>query len=769
MAADDRDPTVHLDDFPDALIALSVEGGVREWNRGAERVFGWAAAEAVGRSLTELIVPPGYAEEADRLAREAVESGPVHYQTIRRRKDGALVHVDVAMAAVRDSRGRIHGLAAVKRDITRMKTLHEARQLEGRFGRLLEAAPDAMALVSREGYIVLVNSQLEHLFGWSREALLGQPIETLVPERLREAHPRHRAAYAAEPRPRPMGASLDLLARRADGSEFPVEISLSPMETEEGPVTIAAVRDITARRNVEARFRGLLEAAPDPMVIVGGDGRIALVNSRAEQVFGYGRAELLGQPVEILVPERFHGAHLGHRAAYGADPHPRPMGRDLELYARRRDGGEIPVEISLSPLETEEGTLVTAAVRDISERKKLEQRRREADEAAMGEALAASRLKSEFLANMSHELRTPLNAVTGFAQLLADGKAGPLTATQAEFVADILTSSRHLLRILNDVLDLAKIEAGRMVLRPRPVDPAELVAEVADTLRGLAGERRIAVALDLSPEVERLDLDPDRLKQVLYNYLSNALKFTPEGGRVAVRLRPEGEGEFRVEVEDTGIGIRTEDLPRLFVEFQQLDSGHGKRYPGTGLGLALTRRIAEAQGGRVGVRSVPGRGSVFTVVLPRVAKEVVARDDAPAGDPEPGPAPPADRGLTGRVLVIDDHPANLKLARLVLAGAGHEVETAADAEEAAAVLERFRPRVVLMDIQLPGTSGLELARRLKAGPAGHRVAVLALTAYAMKGDEERALAAGCDDYLAKPIAPARLLDAVARALSRSRA
>lgn len=287
-----------------------------------------------------------------------------------------------------------------------------AHRADLKSGGLLESAPDAIVIVDRAGCITLVNAQMEALFGYGRDDVLGHPVEVLLPERLREAHLAHRAAFVADPRTRPMGVGLELAGRRKDGTEFPIEISLSPFQTDGEILVISVIRDISERKRVEQRFRGLLESAPDAIVIADRAGRIALVNTQTERLFGYERADLLGQPVEILLPKRLWALHATHRASYVADPHTRPMGVGLELFGRRRDGSEFPVEISLSPLETDEGLLetdegllVTSVIRDISDRKRAEEERAHLllrEQAARAEAeLERARLQA-ILASATH-------------------------------------------------------------------------------------------------------------------------------------------------------------------------------------------------------------------------------------------------------------------------------------------------------------------------------------------------------------------------------
>jgi PAS domain S-box-containing protein len=494
-------------------------------------------------------------------------------------------------------------------------------------------------------------------------------------------------------------------------------------------------------------FRPLLETVPDALVLVNAEGRIVLANPQSETLFGYPQGGLEGLPVDHLVPTRLRGGHGEHRRSFFGDPKLRSMGSRGQLHGLRKDGTEFAIEINLAPVQTDGGLLVSAAIRDVTEQRRLQEqleRKNEELEEQYRRGQEANRLKSEFLANMSHELRTPLNAIIGFSEILHDGKAGELAPQQKEFTGDVLASARHLLQLINDVLDLAKVEAGKIEFHPEPVDLVRLVSEVRDVVRTLVARKRLKVTTEVDPDLTGLVLDPGKLKQVLYNYLSNAIKFSNDGGEVFVTATPKGAHHFRLEVRDTGIGIRREDLARLFVEFQQLDTSIAKKYQGTGLGLALTKRIVIAQGGSVGVSSEFGRGSAFHVILPRQtapgaesrAPRAMGREGAPA------------------VLVVEDDPRDLEQITEALLGGGYAVHGATNGERAIALCRERAFAGITLDLLLPDMSGWDVLHAIRV--SGHNVTTPVIVVSVI-ADLSAAAAYAVQDYLVKPLDAGEIL------------
>lgn len=379
---------------------------------------------------------------------------------------------------------------------------------------------------------------------------------------------------------------------------------------------------------VDTRFRRLLEAAPDAILEVDSNGRIVLINQTAEKMFGYSREELMGLSVETLVPAAMRAHHVKDRSAYTAHPQMRPMGSGLELHAQRRDGSLFPVEISLSPNRAEQGLSVIALVRDISARKQVEDRLRAIQEQHTAELAGknqllearnldverANRLKSEFLASMSHELRTPLHTIIGFSELLTEELEGPLNDKQKRFLGHILQDSRHLLQLINEILDISKIEAGRLELDKEQIDFAGCLDEVIAGIQQQAAAKNIAIDVNNDFHAS-LFADRLRVKEILYNLLSNAIKFTPDAGRVWVETIVKSHW-LQITVGDSGVGVDEKEHQSIFENFYQVGSTTKGTREGTGLGLPITRKLVELHGGQIRVESQPGKGSRFTITLP---------------------------------------------------------------------------------------------------------------------------------------------------------
>jgi PAS domain S-box-containing protein len=524
---------------------------------------------------------------------------------------------------------------------------------------LLETSRFGILVVDSKGQVQVWNHGAEQLFGYKKEELLGSPLFAALQLHIR-----------------PQG-EIELRLPKRDGTLIDVQVWTGPCRDAAGNLlgTLAIFAEVTrqhvveqklarveeelvqamtqqketrAELHAERRFRDLLEAAPDAIIEVDREGRILLLNLVTEKLFGYSREELLGRSVEMLVPDALRGGHAQHRADYWAHPITRPMGIGLALHGRRKDGSSIPVEISLSPVKSEDGFRVTAVIRDISERRQTEERLRQMQEAYTRELESrnreverANQLKSEFLASMSHELRTPLHTIIGFAELLGEELEGPLNDKQKRFINHIHTDSIHLLALINDILDISKIESGRLGLRRETFDIGGTLEEALSSVRPQAAAKSIAIETSLSLPAT-IFADRLRVKQVLFNLLSNALKFTPNGGKILINAALR-DSVIEISVSDTGIGIAKEQHEAVFDKFYQVGSTTKGVREGTGLGLAITKALVEEHGGGIWLESEPGKGSRFTFTIPH---EAPLRTTEPGSAEGPGVADGLD-GLAG--------------------------------------------------------------------------------------------------------------------------
>ncbi len=639
---------------------------------------------------------------------------------------------------------------------------------------IIKASPLAIIAVDAEERVILWNKSAERMFGWREEEILGQQIP-ILPQEL------DLAELGLDITRGPVRGFESVRIRR-DGTRIPVSVWSAPITSVGGRLSMLG--DLTQAREAEQtradlieseraarelavvgqRFSLLLEAAPDAILEVDPEGRIVLANTEAERLFQRSRGELEGLPVELLLPERFRGGHTAHRDHYASHPVRRPMGAGLDLYAVRKDGTEFAVDINLSPLEdgTDQGH-VMCVLRDVSQRRNSEEKirvlnqrleRRSSELAEANQELSernqeverANRLKSEFLASMSHELRTPLNTILGFSELLSEENAGTLNEKQKRFLSHIQRDAGHLLELINDVLDLSKIEAGRLELRLEKFPMAVAVAEVLTSIRPLAATKGISLDSDLDTTLV-LQADRLRFKEILYNLLSNAIKFTPSGGRVWIESSVI-EGSVCILVGDTGIGIASEDQQPIFESFRQASATTKGVREGTGLGLAITKRLVEHHGGRIWVESEPGKGSrfFFTLLLsePEEELEITGADHL------------------SPLLLVASHLTSWRDEILQqLHREGFRVETAGSGSDAVHKTKDLRPDLVLLDMELLGRSGWETLHELKTSPDTRAVPVIIASA----ADESKMGAAlGAAESLTKPLTGGAVIQAVRRVL-----
>jgi len=575
----------------------------------------------------------------------------------------------------------------------------QLQEREAWFRQLIEQLPVATLLCNDQGRIELANQSAAALLGSSAGLLAGERLNRYVPGALLD--PSGGARLEA--------SHQESQALREDGTPIPVSLSLTSFRRDEAVHHLLNLVDLQQRKRDEERFRNVVEASPNAFLLFDHDGRIVMVNRQTELLFGYSRQELLDQPVELLIPESMRKVYHEVRYRFGHEPEARRLGENRELFGRHRDGHLLPVEVGLSPLRSGEEQLVQAVVIDIGHRKAAERRLR--DQA--NELIVANRYKSEFLANMSHELRTPLNSILILSDQLRQNAASNLTEKQVRH-ADIIHRAGHdLLQLINDVLDLAKIEAGHMQIKPEPLDLAELLVELVAGLEPMAEQNGLTLTSRIDPDVPvSIISDRARLQQILRNLVTNALKFTEQGSvDIHVARQPaESPGDddtLHICVTDTGIGIPEDQHERIFQAFQQIDGSISRQYGGTGLGLAIARQLAEVLGGGIHLVSAPGQGSSFTVQLPlKLATTTEVRTLRPS----------QRRGQGGGLLIIEDDADFASVVAEVGQSHGFPSVVCGTGQEGLEALGHDRFAAVILDILLPDISGWQVHRMLRADP-----------------------------------------------------
>ncbi len=506
----------------------------------------------------------------------------------------------------------------------------------------------------------------------------------------------------------------------------------------------------------EREFRLAVEASPAGILMVSDDGTILLVNQRIEQLFGYTRDELLGEPVHKLLPPALSAQHADHLQTFFTAPGQREMGPHRELSGQRADGSLFPIEVALNPIERPEGRAVLASVADVTAHREFANQIRAARDAAEH----SNRAKSEFLANMSHELRTPLNSIIGFSKILLKNKNGALEERQLSHLQRVHKNGVHLLGLVNDVLDLSKIEAGQLEYIIEVVDVRELVDGVVAELQGRAATAEISLQTVLPDGALVALLDPMRMKQVLINLVGNALKFTDEGGvTVHVIVDADTARPAAIEVRDTGIGIPADKLEHVFGAFQQADASTSREYGGTGLGLAISRRLCANMGCAIEVESVVGKGSTFRIALGPATFASAAESEAPTTEPPTeSPAPTVDGRR--RVLVIDDDEDSRLLVADAFEAIGWNIEFATGGADGLARARARRPHLVTVDLMMPAMSGWEFIKTLRRDEALRDLPVIVISHVA---DTWRAALAHDIAAMQKPIDANQLAAVLERA------
>jgi PAS domain S-box-containing protein len=586
-----------------AIFTLDPKGIVVSWNAGAERIKGYKADEIIGQNFSCFFTPEDIKRgRPEEVLRMTATTGREKDQGLRVRKDGSRFLASVTFTALRDLAGNLRGYSEVSHDLS------ESKEAGMKYRGLLEAAPDAMVVVNQGGEIVLLNVQAEKQFGYRRDELIGQQVKNIIPEGFAERLLADGTRTTAEALAQQIGMGIELCGRRKNGSDFPIEIMLSPLESAEGTLVTAAIRDISVRKaaevhlgQMEGRYRGLLEAAPDAMVVVNQGGEIVLLNVQAEKQFGYRRDELIGQQVKNIIPEGFAERLIADGTRTTAEALAQQIGMGIELRGRRKNGSDFPIEIMLSPLDSAEGILVTAAIRDISTRKR--------SEAHVQELNRSNEELERFAYVASHDLQEPLRMVASYTQLLSSRYKGKLDADADTFISYAADGANRMQHLIKDLLAYSRVATNAKDLLVTSSEEA-----LQRALRNLGGAIEDSAAQVTHDTLPAVMADQGQLVQLFQNLVGNAIKYQEPGvPKIHISAAKTGNNKWMFSVQDNGLGIESQYFEKIFGIFQRLHKR--EEFTGTGIGLAICKKIVERHGGSISVQSQLGQGSTFRFAL----------------------------------------------------------------------------------------------------------------------------------------------------------
>lgn len=749
----------------DAIASKDLNGIINTWNKGAERILGYTAAEIIGKPVTILIPADRLQEETEILDRIRRGQRIEHFETIRRRKDGSLINVSLTVSPIKNEDGEVIGASKILRDITQSKEAQERLERALEFDQtVMLSMGEGLYTVDSEGRLTFMNPAAERIFGWTLDEVIGRNVHAVI----------HHTHPDGTPFPAEECTSLQVLRDgkmvvehqdhfiRKDGTFFDVVYSTSALRSDDEVTGLVVVfRDITDRKRAEEEIRfqaRLLDAVEQAVIATDLDGNIIFWNSYAETLYGWPAAEAIGSSILELTPS----PALRDQAVEILACLQAGKSWSGEFEVQRRDGTFFPAMVSDSPIFDVSGKLIgivgvstdnTLRRRAEEERENLLQRERE----ARAQAEDANRLKDEFLATLSHELRNPLNVVIGYSEILRRSDEPQKHAFVVKAADTIRRNAMAQSRLVSDLLDLSRLQMGKLSLDRQPVSLSTVITEAVDTVSAQIKNKGISLSIELEPEILVVEGDSVRLGQIAWNLLNNAVKFTPNDGKISVTLVQEGE-EAKLTVTDSGQGIAPGFLPNVFEIFRQADASSSRRQGGMGIGLALVKQLTELHGGRVKAESEGiNRGARFTVWIPLYVAGVEGLKSERVS---------ATGALDNKfILVVDDSVESTDMLGKLLEMEGAFVDLARSGAEALALAEQKRFDLIISDISMPVMDGYQLLGQLRQLPQMKNVPAVALTGYGRVADIERARAEGFAHHLTKPLDIDQLL-LIVRELTR---